>query len=738
VVAAGLVLVGVAAAFPHPGDLDPSFGGGGSGSGRVYVAPEAGPAEAHAVAVQADGKLVVAGYADSNTDFAVMRLNADGSLDTTFGSGGRRVVPSGAAQAIALQKDGKIVVAGRLGTNHLGIVRLTTAGALDPSFGVGGKLTVTVGTGSDSFARSVAVQADGKIVVAGYATFSTGSKAVVGRFTTSGGLDTSFGSSGWFSSAFGMVEGSADGVAVQPDGKLVVVGSGYTKGARDEIAFARLTSAGALDPTFGSGGTRLVADPGGGDNDANGLALQPDGKIVAAGDVYTTGTDKLRLVRVDSSGNLDATFGSGGIATPTALTRVSGAPAGIAVQADGKLVVPVAVVASGKPIFAIARYLSNGAVDTDFGPGGQAQTRFGIFTSEDDAYAVTIQPDGKIVGVGATGLGDAGLQWAAARFLPEGARRSGVVAIPEAILDGAFSFNIICPGGGRTCSGTVTIVMPIPSCERRRRVVGCTLGGRRYRVPAGGLRTLQLPLNARGARYARRHPGGNVVFLMDTGKALRRITASLKEQPSLVTRCVPTAPVGGRLVASGWLSPPQGTTSVTVRFHSPSGQETSVTMPVGSDGAFSADTAAGEAGPWTAVALWGGTSTAFATVSRPCGTEIAAPEQAPPPPPPPPPRPPPQKQSSSLTLMCPSSWQRGAALPVTGTLTPGLAGESIGVVYKPAQGTSTSRSVTTATGGSYSDHGYVPGQTGTLTVRASWPGNASYDGSSAACTVSVS
>jgi uncharacterized delta-60 repeat protein len=729
------VLVGAAAAFPHPGDLDPSFGGSGSGPGRVYVAPEAGPAEAHAVAVQADGKLVVAGYANSNTDFAVMRLNADGTLDTTFGSSGHTVVPLGAAQAIALQKDGKIVVVGRLGTNHLGIVRLTAAGALDTSFGSGGKLTVTVGsgTGSGSYARSVAIEADGKIVVAGYATFTTGSKAVVGRFTTSGGLDTSFGSFGWFSSTFGMAEASADGVTVQPDGKIVLVGSAYTKGAPDAIAFARLTSAGALDSTFGSGGTRLVADPGGGDNDANGLALQPDGKIVAAGDVYTTSTDNVRLVRVDASGNLDATFGSGGIATPTALTRVSGAPAGIAVQGDGKLVVPVAVVVSGKPIFAIARYLSNGAVDTGFGTGGQAKTRFGIFTGEDDAYAVTIQPDGKIVGVGATDLGDAGVQWAAARFLPEGARRSGVVAIPEAILDGAFSFNIICPDGSRTCSGIVTIVMPIPSCERRQRVVGCTLGGQRYRVPAGGLRTLRLPLNARGARYARRHAGGNVVFLMNTGKALRRITASLKEQPSLVTRCVPTAPLGGPFVASGWLSPRQGTTSVTVRFHSPSGQETSVTVPVGSDGSFSAGTAAGEAGPWTAVALWGGTSTAFATVSRPCGTEITAPEQAPPPPPPPPP----PKQSSSLTLTCPSSWQR-AALPVTGTLTPRLAGESIALVYKPAQGSSTSRSVTTTASGSYSDNGYVPSQTGTLTVRATWAGNASYDGSAASCTVTIS
>ena len=485
VVAASLVLVGVAGAFPHPGDLDPSFGGGGAGAGRVYVAPEAGPDDAHAVAVQADGKIVVAGYANFNTDFAVMRLNADGSLDTTFGSSGHVVVPLGAAQAIAIQKDGKIVVVGRLGTSRLGIVRLTTAGLLDTSFGSGGKVIATVGIGTDSYARSVAVQADGKIVVAGAARFSTGNKAVVGRFATNGALDTTFGSAGWFSSTFGMADGYADGVAVQPDGKIVLDGTGSTKGAHDVIAFARLTSAGALDSTFGSGGTTVVADPGG-DNDASGLALQPDGKIVAVGDFYAASSDSVRLVRVDASGNLDATFGSGGIATPTALTRVSGSPAGVALQGDGKLVVPLAVVDSGKPIFAIARYLSNGAVDTGFGTGGQARTRFGIFTGEDDAYAVTVQPDGKIVGAGATDLGDAGLQWAVARFLPEGlSRGSGVVMIVESLLDGAFSFDIICPGSGRACSGTVTIVPSIRSCEHRQPAAGCTLGGRRYSVPPG-------------------------------------------------------------------------------------------------------------------------------------------------------------------------------------------------------------------------------------------------------------
>jgi len=197
------------------------------------------------VALQPDGKIVVAGYAGG--DFALARYNSDGALDTSFGSGGKVTTDFGGSYhpdgfSVALQPDGKIVVAGYAG-GDFALARYNSDGALDTSFGSGGKVTTDFG-GSDA-GYSVALQPDGKIVVAGYA----GLDFALARYNSDGALDTSFGTGGKVTTDFSGGRDVGYSVALQPDGKIVV--AGY---AGVDFALARYNSDGALDTSFGSGG----------------------------------------------------------------------------------------------------------------------------------------------------------------------------------------------------------------------------------------------------------------------------------------------------------------------------------------------------------------------------------------------------------------------------------------------------------------------------------------------------
>jgi uncharacterized delta-60 repeat protein len=377
------------------GDLDPSFSGDGKLRTDFFGADD----EATDVAIQADAKIVVVG--DAGGDFALARYNSDGSLDAAFGAAGRTTTDflgsTDHAHAVVLQPDGKIVVAGssrELADLTFSMARYNTDGSLDASFGVGGKL---VGNFIDDLlvASDVAVQADGRIVVAG----SSLGKFAVARYEGDGRLDASFGAGGKVATDFFGNGAGAEALGIQPDGRIVVVGTAVSNTSAD-FAAARYNSDGSPDEGFGAGGK--VSVPSFGHDEAQALALQPDGRILAAGTLFNgLGGFDFGLMRFKEDGSLDKNFGKSGRVT----TDFSGGSEGVfdvALQADGRIVVVGTTVTSGSsPLvanFAIARYNSDGALDSSFGAGGRVATD--LFGGGEFAAALAIQADGRLVVAG--------------------------------------------------------------------------------------------------------------------------------------------------------------------------------------------------------------------------------------------------------------------------------------------------------------------------------------------------
>ncbi|WP_063886634.1 DUF11 domain-containing protein [Streptomyces aureus] len=276
---AALVLSCPWVAVAAPGDLDPSF----DGDGRVTTDFGGTTDEAFAMAVQPDGKIIAVGRVSPGSDFALARYNADGSLDTTFDTDGKVTTDFGGgeeAAGVVVQADGKIVAAGRVGSDF-GLARYNADGSLDTTFDTDGKVTTDFG-GLD-VAQGVAVQADGRIITVG----RTVSSLALARYNADGSLDTSFDTDGRVITSFGPVFlGYA--VAVQADGRIVAAGEAdATASANGDFALARYHSNGGLDTSFDSDGL-VNTDLGNLNERANAVSVQPDGKIVAAG---LSGTD---------------------------------------------------------------------------------------------------------------------------------------------------------------------------------------------------------------------------------------------------------------------------------------------------------------------------------------------------------------------------------------------------------------------------------------------------------------
>lgn len=414
-----------------PGDLDPIFG---SGPGIAITPVGSGESHGKSVAVQSDGKIVVAGSSSngSNSDFVLVRYTATGGPDTSFGGGtGKVTTPIGNGNSVAVQIDGKIVVAGSSynGSNSdFALVRYTTAGALDTSFGGGtGKVITPIGNGND-YGNSMALQSDGKIVVAGSSHNGSNSDFALVRYTSTGELDTSFGAgTGKVTTPIGSSEDYGYGVAVQPDGKIVVVGQGGFG-----IALARYTNTGDLDTSFGAGTGKVITSIGGG-GWAESVAVQSDGKIVVAGISYTYYSN-LALVRYTSTGELDTTFG-GGTGKVTTPLGSDGSGKSVVVQNDGKIVV-AGVYANYRPpnsYLALVRFTSTGALDTSFGLDGIKTAG----SNDSDGQSAAVQSDGKIVVAGSSGK-----DVALARFTSTGALDTAFGFLPgEVITKVGYEFS---------------------------------------------------------------------------------------------------------------------------------------------------------------------------------------------------------------------------------------------------------------------------------------------------------
>jgi uncharacterized delta-60 repeat protein len=451
------------AALAAPGDLDPSFGS--SGLRTINFGP--GPSSARAVASQRDGKVVTVGNTGGGT--ALVRHNPDGSLDASFGDGGRQIgavddttLPVAPARDVVVQDDGKILVAG-----GQGVTRYNIDGSPDTNF-------EPVPT---SEVNAVALQEDGKVVVGGYG-FDDDLRAnfLVARYNPDGSLDAAFGNGGIQLTNLGSFA-IAHAVAVQEDGKIVVAGLGATgEGGQTGAALVRYEPDGSLDSGFGDQG-RVVTDPSGAWI-VNDLAVQEDGRIVAVGQ---SGTD-FALARYGADGSLDASFGEGGRQT-TEFGAFTGGASAVELQRDGKIVV------AGGGGFAMARYEADGSLDVTFGEDGKqttdfedgppfatdmaldgdggivvvgGQARFSIarygsdgildpvfsedgrqtaeFDGSDSAKAVAIQPDGTIVAVGTNGFGCL----AGGRLAPDGSLLASFGDDPgqNADCDGLFRFGV--------------------------------------------------------------------------------------------------------------------------------------------------------------------------------------------------------------------------------------------------------------------------------------------------------
>ena len=395
-VAAGARPVAAAQPPESSGPLDEMFGfGGGFVTTSIGVIRD----DARAVAVQPDGKIVAAGstliaVGSHISDFAIVRYNANGTVDTEFGNDGRVVTSVGGfgeATSLMLQPDGSIVAAGHAFT-ATGVVmvlaRVRANGTLDSSFGTAGLVFTPIGAGAAL--STLALQPDGKIVAFGTA-FIDPQKPVfaVVRYNANGSLDPTFGSGGVVTTGTGGIHEAHAG-AVLPGGKIVAAGYKFD-GTNFEVELARYDTSGSLDPTFGSGGS-VTTDLGPAGEGATSLTVQADGKLVVGG----RSGDQSAIVRYSANGVLDSSFGVGGkVVAPFGAQEVGGTD-GVALQPDGKIVAVGYETVGNVDRFVAVRYWANGALDATFGAAGKATLPIG----NADASAIAVQPDGKLVVAG--------------------------------------------------------------------------------------------------------------------------------------------------------------------------------------------------------------------------------------------------------------------------------------------------------------------------------------------------
>jgi uncharacterized delta-60 repeat protein len=443
------------------GILDPTFGTAGGVITNVGAHNSFSAARAVATYPSNDGRIVTAGFAAVSIkggwkvtdDFALVRYNLDGSLDTSFGSGGEVLTSLGSAsetaEDVAIQPDGKIVAAGLAG-GQLALVRYNTNGSLDTSFAGTGKILGNISTGSTDAAYRISLQADGKIVVAG----TSDGNLFLERYNSNGTLDSNFGTGGkvttQFNASLDVVFASGQGMdlAVDPNtspldqyaGEIVVVaqlqgGSGF-----GPVVVARYNTDGTLDTGFGAGSGYVSLSTL---DIAPAVAIQSDDRVVVSGNSASArGEGVAALARFNTDGTPDSSFGSGGL-TLTPLPNLVTVDA-LLIQANGQIVIagtrsiPPANTLAGN--FLLARYnATDGSLDDSFGNQGVAVSS-GVSVYIEGQVDVALEPDGRIVVAGDS----AGSTFALSRFLAAG---------PEI---GTFSANSdsVAAGGSLTLTAS--------------------------------------------------------------------------------------------------------------------------------------------------------------------------------------------------------------------------------------------------------------------------------------------
>jgi uncharacterized delta-60 repeat protein len=382
------------------------------GGGLWWSIDFGGKDSAFGVALQSDGKIVTVGRTTTATgsNFAIARSNLDGTLDTTFSGDGKRVTNFGgddSAHGVAIQLDGKLVVVGdtcHSGICDLAMARYLPSGGLDATFSGDGKVVTDIGGGRDNGARAVAIQPDGKIVVIGYGWSQQKSDFVFYRYNTHGILDTTFSGDGMAIGNFGLGRvGTGRDVVIQGDGKIVGVGF-TTDSTGSNFSIARLNPNGTADPSFSLDG-RVITNVGGNDA-AYAVALQADGKIVAAG--YKSQGDFLSfaIARYNPNGSLDTTFNRTGKKSFSIEPNLPSSGYDVLVQPNRKIVVVGRSGGAGiANNLALARLYPNGIFDTTLNASGRVSIDL-CGGRADVAFALARRPsDGRYVLAGSTECG---------------------------------------------------------------------------------------------------------------------------------------------------------------------------------------------------------------------------------------------------------------------------------------------------------------------------------------------
>ena len=550
-VAASLVFVALLPRARASDDClnDPTFGRDGKVFTNFFFDQGLGSSDAaKAVAVQPDGKIVVAGY--SSDAFALARYNANGSLDQSFGSGGKVRHDFTAqyveyATAVAIQPDGKIVVAGTLiQTGYdFGLLRYNSNGSPDDgsvndstpgdSFGHAGQVITNFQSASYDFGMAMVLQPDGKIIVAGGVNLdlsnnSLGYQFALARYNSNGVLDQSFGTGGKVVKRIkDSCSSYANAVALQTDGKIVAGGNTLCPDNNDDFALARYNTNGSPDDglahdstpadSFGTEG-KVTTDFYFGHDEASGIVIQPDGKIVLAGTVQILdGSSDLDfgMARYNTDGSVDESFGGGWVVTD--FLGDDDIAHGLAVQSNGKLV--VAGSASRSPWrldFALARYTSEGFLDNTFGDDGLVITNILFY---DEASAVAIQPDGKIVAAGRTLSNYAAHSYeiALVRYLADG-------TIPEPKLSSLTLTSNKISGCDGSLIGTLMLCSPAP------------LGGLTVQL-SDNLASASVPQSVivpEGATYVSFDIATTTTSTIQSGSIVARLGATVRSAPLVI------------------------------------------------------------------------------------------------------------------------------------------------------------------------------------------------------------
>ncbi|MEO6036953.1 MAG: delta-60 repeat domain-containing protein, partial [Saprospiraceae bacterium] len=360
------------------------------------------------LAIQPDGSILITGLTiDSpNADFFTIRLTEGGLLDTSFNGTGKTYTDFANTNDfptdVALQTDGKILVGGCAFAGPLGdfaLTRYLSNGQYDTSFGTYGKVKMPVGLNDDR-AFATVVQPDGKILMAGTAIENGLTGFALVRYQPDGSLDTSFDNDGKVITTLQTNVKNVQAMVIQPDGKILVAGD------MDHLVVIRYNADGSLDYTFGSSGI-VTTTVGNYYVVAYDMALQTDGKILVTG---ATADPNFALVRYNPDGSLDSGFGNAGKVITSVSTGDDIAYA-ISLQPDGQILVG----GTANNRFALVKYNTNGSLDETFGNGGIVTTQIGYSAQ---VYGLDFQPDGKIIAGGYAYLGTpVNLYYALARYI---------------------------------------------------------------------------------------------------------------------------------------------------------------------------------------------------------------------------------------------------------------------------------------------------------------------------------